>query len=85
MPIYIEYGLDFDNNKYGFGKSVEIEERDGSECRTKMSIQLKNQRYYFRLWVFKKVFIFSRNGFEIINKPRFNFKIVFGIQGEEKE
>lgn len=84
MPIYIEYGLDFDNNKFGFGKSVENENADGTEYRTKMSIKLKNKRYYFRFWIFKKVFILSRGGFEIINKSRNNFKIVFGIEGEIK-
>lgn len=85
MPIYIEYGLDFDNNKFGFGKSVEVENADGTEYRTKMSVKLKNKRYYFRVWVFKKVFILSRNGFERINKSRHNFKIVVGIEGEIKQ
>lgn len=82
--IYIEYGLDFDNNRFGLGKSVEIENTDGSEYRTKKSIKLKNKRYYFRFWIFKKVFIISRNGLELKTKNRHNLKIVFGIQGEEK-
>lgn len=31
--IYIECGLDFDNNKFCFGRSVEIERDDGTEIR----------------------------------------------------
>ena len=32
--IFNEYGLDFDNNKYGLGQSSEIEYTDGTESRT---------------------------------------------------
>ena len=39
--IFIEYGLDFDNNKYGFGHSTEYEYADGSEMRTHESIKFK--------------------------------------------
>lgn len=84
MPIYIEYGLDFDNNKFGFGKSVEIENADGSEYRTKVSVKLKNKRYYLRFWFLKKVFIFSRDGFETVKKSRHNLKIVFGIKRKKE-
>ncbi len=38
--IYIEYGLDFDNNRFGLGKSVKIENTDSSEYRTKKSVKL---------------------------------------------
>ena len=31
--IYIESGLDFDNNKFGLERSVEIERDDGTEIR----------------------------------------------------
>ncbi len=81
--IFVEYGLDFDNNRFGLGKSVEIENKDGTEYRIKKSIKLRNKKYYFRFWIFKKVFIISRNGFEIKQKNRNNLKIVFGIEGEE--
>ena len=46
--IFVEYGLDFDNNRFGFGKSVEIENKDGTEYRVKTSVKLKNKRYYFK-------------------------------------
>ena len=81
--IYIEYGLDFDNNRFGFGRSVEVENADGTEYRTKKKIKLKNKRWYFRFWIGKIVFVISqRNGFEIVHKKRYNFKVVFGFAGE---
>lgn len=33
--------------------------------------------------MFKKVFVISRNGFEIKSKKRHNLKIVFGIEDDE--
>ena len=81
--IYVEYGLDFDNNRFGFGRSVEIENDDVTEYRTKEKFKLTQKRYYFRFWVGKIVFVISReNGFEIRHKKRYNFKIVFGIEGK---
>ena len=82
--IYIEYGFDLDNNRFGFGRSVEVERTDGSEYRTKGKVQLISKSYYFRLWIGKYVLVISQtNGFEIVQKNRYNFKIVFGIKGEE--
>lgn len=83
--IYIEYGLDFDNNRFGLGKSIEVEEKNGSEYRVKKDIAIQNKRYYFRIWIFKKVLIISSKGFEIITKKRHNFKIIFGISGIQKQ
>ncbi len=38
--------------------------------------------YYFRFWIFKRVFILSTNlGFEITKKDRNKLKILFGISG----
>lgn len=39
--IYIECGLDFDNNKFGFGRSVEIESDNGEEgcCKKNDSVE----------------------------------------------
>ena len=31
QKIYIEYGFDLDNNRFGFGRSVEIENPDGTQ------------------------------------------------------
>lgn len=82
MNVFVEYGLDFDNNRFGLGRSVEFEQKDGTEYRTKNKVVLKNKSYYMRFWIGKSVFVFSQqNGFERVYKKRNNFKIVFGIQG----
>lgn len=84
--IYIEYGLDFDNNRFGLGRSVEVERDDGTEYRTKEKIKLSQKSYYFRLWLGKYVLVISRaNGFELVHKNRYNLKIVFGIKGKEAD
>lgn len=75
MPkVFTEYGWDLDNNAYGFGRSVEIENDDGSEYRTKQKVPIIPIRRYFRLWV----------GGRVIRKNRQNFKCVFGIEGRKK-
>ncbi len=83
MKIYAEYGLDFDNNRFGLGRSIEFENDDGTEHRVKGKVRLKNRRYYFRLWIGKYVLVLSQNGPEIVRKKRWNFKAVFGIEGDE--
>lgn len=87
QKVYVEYGIDFDNNQYGIGKSTEIENPDGTEYRTKENIIIKGQkRYYLRIWILKYVMAISfndRNIFETKTKNRNNFKIVFGIAGEK--
>ncbi len=83
MKIYVEYGLDFDNNRFGLGRSVEIESEDGTEKRIKSKIRLKNKRYYFRLWIGKYVFVFTQTGLDVVHKKRWNFKAVLGIQGDQ--
>jgi hypothetical protein len=82
--IYIEYGFDLDNNRFGFGRSVEVERDDGSEYRTKEKVKLVTKSYYFRLWIGKYVLVISKaHGVELIHKNRYNFKAVFGIKGEQ--
>jgi hypothetical protein len=56
---FVEYGFDLDNNRFGFGRSVEIE--DGSaERRTKDKVRFAGKtRLYFRLWIFKRVLAIS--------------------------
>ena len=44
--VFVEYGLDFDNNRYGFGRSVEVEYEDGTEIRTKDKYNLKNRNNF---------------------------------------
>ncbi len=82
MKVFVEYGLDFDNNKYGFGRSVEFENEDGTEYRSKEKVKLKNKRYYARFWFIKTVIGISKKGFNIRKKNRNNIKIVFGIEGD---
>ena len=85
QKIFSEYGLDFDNNKYGFGHSTEIEYDDGSEKRTHEHIKIKNiQAKYLRIWIGKIVFIIDSDKphFAIRKKNRWNFKVVYGISGK---
>ena len=82
MKAYVEYGLDFDNNRFGFGKSTEIENDDGTEYRIKTNISIYNKCYYVRLWIGKKVFSYSvHDGFKIKTKNRNNFKLILGVAG----
>ena len=81
---YVEYGIDFDNNRFGVGRSVEVEFDDGYEYRTKEKFKLCNKSYYIRIWIGKKVFIYSKDdGFEIRTKGRNNFKVIFGFGGDK--
>lgn len=82
--IFSEYGLDFDNNKYGFGHSTEIEYEDGSEARVHEHVAIHNvQARYFRVWIGKVIFILDSDKphFCIRKKKRWNFKIVYGKSG----
>ena len=82
--IYIEYGFDLNNNRFGFGRSVEVERDNGTEYRTKEKVKLSQKSYYFRLWLGKHVLVISRtHGIELVHKNRYNFKIVFGVKGEK--
>lgn len=84
--IYIEYGFDLDNNRFGLGRSVEVEQPDGTEYRTRENVKLITKSYYFRLWIGKYVLVISKaHGFEIVYKNRYNFKVVFGIKGEQSK
>ncbi len=82
--IYREYGLDFDNNRYGFGRSTEIEYTDGTEMRTHEKISInKISGRYMRIWIGKIVFVIDADSpyFSFHKKKRWNFKIVYGISG----
>lgn len=82
--IFTEYGLDFDNNKYGFGRSVEIEYTDGTEMRTHEPVRIKKvHARYFRIWIGKIVFVIDSDKphFSTRKKKRWNFKIVYGRSG----
>ena len=82
--IFNEYGLDFDNNKYGLGQSSEIEYTDGTESRTNKNVKINHiQARYFRIWIGKKVLIIDSDKphFSIRGKKRWNFKIVYGRGG----
>ncbi|MEK7634692.1 MAG: DUF3977 family protein [Patescibacteria group bacterium] len=71
----------------GFGNdtffSTEIEDGNSEYRIPKFIKPQKISGYYFRFWIFKKVFIFSSdNGFRIAKKDKNKFKILFGINGE---
>ena len=71
----------------GFGNdtffSTEIEDGNSEYRIPKFIKPQKISGYYFRFWIFKKVFIFSSdNGFRIAKKDKNKFKIPFGINGE---
>ncbi len=83
--IFNEYGLDFDNNRYGLGRSAEVEYTDGTEMRTHEKIKIKKvHARYVRIWIGKIVFIIDsdRPHFCVRKKDRWNFKIVYGISGK---
>jgi hypothetical protein len=80
--VFVEYGLDFNNNRFGFGRSVEVERTDGAEYRTKGKVAFVRENFYLRIWIFKRVFVISsRGGVSVKHKPRNNLKFVFGISG----
>lgn len=82
--IFIEYGLDFDNNKYAVGCSSEIELSDGTEFRTCEKVKMTQiKERYLRMWVGKFVFVFSttKPHFSFARKKRWNVKLVFGVSG----
>lgn len=82
MQVFVEYGIDFDNNRFGVGRSIEVEDDNGNEFRTKQMYKLKNRRYYFRIWIGKIVFSYSKNdGLRIKYKTRNNVKIILGYTG----
>lgn len=72
----------------GFGNdsffSTEFEEGDTEYRVPKFILPGKVSSLYFRLWIFKKVLIFSTQGFKIKNKEKNKLKVLFGISGESK-
>lgn len=85
MKVFIEYGFDCDNNKYLFGKSIEIESQN-TEYRIKGHIQIKQiDGFYFRIWFLKLVIILSTFTpiFQLQYKKRNNIKFIFGIAGRK--
>lgn len=70
----------------GFGNatflSTEFEEGDNERRVNKFIVPKKINGIYFRLWLFKNVYIISTNNvFKIKKKERNKFKILFGISG----
>lgn len=63
--------------------STEFEEENSEYRISKFVLPNKITGFYFRFWLFKKVFILSSNkGFEIVKKNRNKLKILFGISGK---
>ena len=83
MPAFTEIGFDLDNNKYLFGISTEVENKDGSESRRPGFVKMKIKGFYLRAWVLKTIFgIGIPNAFTLRKKNRNNFKVVFGLHGQ---
>ncbi|MEN9405618.1 MAG: hypothetical protein RLY47_577 [Candidatus Parcubacteria bacterium] len=78
--VYAELGL-------GNGTlcSTEFEEND-SETRVPSFIRPKVvDEYYIRIWIGKRVFIFStKNGFKTYLKGKNKFKALVGLAGNEE-
>lgn len=71
----------------GFGNetflSTEIEEGEREYRIPRFLLPAQVSEVYFRLWVFKKVFVLSTlNGFKIRQKDKNTFKAVVGVFGE---
>jgi hypothetical protein len=82
--VFVERGLDFDNNRYGFGRSTEVEYTDGTEIRTRDKIKInKIHARYFRIWIGKFVLVIDADKprLDFKKKNRWNFKIVYGVSG----
>ena len=76
--IFAEIG--FGNNTF---LSTEFEEGDTEYRVPRFVVPNKINGFYFRVWLFKDVFILSSNhGFEMKKKDRNKLKILFGIEGE---
>lgn len=79
--VFVEYGLDFDNNKFGLGKSIEVEYTDDTEDRMQaMPCAVAGCRSYFRIWIYKTSFIFSKTGVDVVKKNRLNLKVIVGFE-----
>lgn len=70
----------------GFGNdtflSTEFEEGENEYRVPKFVLPRKIDGFYFRLWLFKSVFILSTNhGFETKKKDKNKLKLLFGISG----
>lgn len=73
----------------GFGNdtffSTEVEEGDHEYRIPRFIKPPKVNGYYLRIWIFKKVFIFTTDeGFKIKSKDRNKLKVLFGISGESE-
>ncbi|MDO8659318.1 MAG: DUF3977 family protein [Candidatus Parcubacteria bacterium] len=76
--VYAEIG--FGNDTF---LSTEFEENDKEYRVPKFIFPKKVTGIYFRLWIFKKVFLLSTNdGLVIQKKDKNKLKILFGISGK---
>lgn len=79
---FIEFGIDFDNNRYGIGISSEIEYSSAYEKRYKGLIKLNLKEIYFRVWLLKYSFSIGTGEIELVKKERNNFKFLLGLAGQ---
>ncbi len=77
MKVYAEVGI---GNGTLF--STEFEEGENEYRLPKFVKPLNISGYYIRIWILKRVYVFSTNhGFEITQKDKTKFKFLFGISG----
>ena len=78
MKVFNEVGLDWDNGLM----SYEVEYDDGSERRFRGWYRGNVLRMYLRIWIGYKCVVISNEKVEVVNKGRFNVKVVVGFEME---
>lgn len=79
---FTEFGIDFDNNKYGIGICSEIEYSPTDEKRYKGFIKMNPKEIYLRVWVLQYSFSIGIGEIELVKKKRNNFKFLLGVAGQ---
>lgn len=79
---FTEFGIDFDNNRYGIGISSEIEYSSTYEKRYKGLIKMNLKEIYLRVWLLKYSFSIGTGEIELVKKERNNFKFLLGLAGQ---
>ncbi|MBI2052384.1 MAG: DUF3977 family protein [Candidatus Sungbacteria bacterium] len=82
--VFAEIG--FGNDTF-LSTEFEFEKENNNEYRIPKFIKpQKVTGYYFRFWIFKRVFILSTNhGLETVKKNKNKVKILFGVSGTSLE
>ena len=83
--VYAEIGFGNDNF---ISTEIETSSLDKGKKEYRINKFVKPKKingYYLRIWIFKKVLVFSTcDGIKLIKKDKNKFKLLFGIQGINK-